>query len=356
MEAINYDELFSEWFENGALHEHVEAIFAVLEERSDDPDLLDQLDWDELLFELLEDLAAQEDFAAILRLRGILKAKYPDLYKEDFDYFADVLMPYYLRTGQRDEAKALWEEWLAKDYNFDMFSPSLNLLAYCGEEALVAEYVEKGYQQPRPDDFTDLPEAQYIFRYKLSLEVGKLLAGQRTAEEVVAEVTPHQVFSEVPREEILQLLEQGVSLQEDANEAVSATFVSFREELISRYAIASLTAQFVVELLLNYYRTRKFHKAASFFKVDEKQLERYMMYNDMGLMLRGNREGNLAMLFALPALFLFLENKGIFTAADRAKETKKVAQLKQRYKKKYPETAAVFDSLAMYQQMGAIVY
>lgn len=354
MEAINYDELFGEWFENKALHEHVEAILSVLEERSDDPALLDQLAKDDLIFELLEDLAAQENFAAVLRLQGILKAKYPDLYEKDFDYFADVLMFYYVKTGQRNEAKALWEEWLAKDYNFDMLMPSLNLLAYGGEEALVAEYVEKRYHEVGNPTAKDLSEARYIYPYKLTLETEKLLTGQRTASELVEEMAPHWLFIKMPSEEMLQFLEEGLSFQGGMNEVAAATLVAFREELLTRYAMPFLTAQLVVGVLHDFYRARKFHKVASFFKVDEKQLERYMLYNDMGLLTRADREGNLAVLYALPALFLFLENKGIFTAADRAKETKKVTLLKQRYKEKYPETAAVFDNLAMYQQMDAL--
>lgn len=353
MEAINYDELFDEWFENEALHEHVEAIFAVLEERFEDPVWLDQLAIEDFIFELLDDLSTQGDFAAVLRLQGLLKIKYPDVYENDFDYFADVLMLYYLRTGQRDEAKALWEEWIERDYDYILFSPSLNLLAYCGEVAWVAEYTGKVYNKRTKADYLSPFEEEYLVKYKLFIEMGKLDAGQQTADEVVDEMLLHQVITDERRKIVLEAMEKDMDCKVDIAAAVSPTLVAFREELISQYAMPFLTAQLILDTLQDYYRKRNFFKMASFFKIEEKKLERYIVHNNMGMM-RADSEGSIAMLYALPVLFLFLENKGIFTAADRAKETKKVAVLKQRYENEYPKTAAVFDSLAMYQKMEAI--
>lgn len=334
------------------LYEEREKLFEVLSEHYEDESVKNYDELSMVVFEFLLALEEEDDFPAIIRLKEIVAQHYPEVDEENYGSFAETLIPYYFSIHQEEEAKALFETWTQKKYDYDAILVTINRLGHYGKEAWLDDYIRREFNKIKASD-EFLPGAETeLAPYKTLIEVGKVSREAKTMEEALKELAEYEITLSETYQQIITGTDEITSFKQDQKNYLLKIGHNFQDYLYQRYEVSYLTSGLVMGSLIEYMENSKYRDIQTFFTLHEKSFEAYMDQNDInGLFI--NYESNFAMLYFLPQLYQFLGEEELFPVAEVKKEQKKVATLLENYKEVKPRGAWVLNELEMYQRVIA---
>lgn len=330
------------------LYEEKDEIFRILSNEYQNPTVKNYEELREVVFEFLLALHEEDDFASILKFKELLEEHYQEIFDTEYGQFADILIPYHISTNQDEEAKLMFDTWCAKNYDYDSMLILLNRLAHYGKDNWVAEYIEREYGKIK-----NSPELIYgaegdLASYKVMLEFGKLMRGNKSREEALEELAKYEVKLSEFHEYVIATDQKECTFNKERQKYVFSIICEFQKYLNKAYNLPYLTSAVIMDSLYRYYEHDKYHNVATYFKIRENSFVKYMNDNSVnGITL--NRESNFAMLFTLPIFYQFLTEKQVFKDTDKQKEIKKVDVLLKKYKLKNPSISNIFDGLEIYK-------
>jgi len=346
---MDYQEYFDSLIDKNLSREKNE-IFRILSSEHQNPVVKNYDGINEVVFELLLALNEENDFTSILELKKLVEKNYEEVFDAEYGQFADILIPYYISINQDEEAKSVFEEWYTKEYDYDLILITLNRLAHFGKENWIDEYILREYDKIKNSPRLISGAEEDLAIYKNIIEVGKLISGTKNLDEVEEELAKYEIILSELYKKGADSDNQTPNFDTARQEYVFRIISGFQKYLNECYDIPYITSGVIMNYLSGYYEDSKYNDVITYFKIREKSFKNYMFENSVNGLI-SNIESNLSMLYILPVFYQYLVERGIFSEADRRKETEKIEKLLKKYKFKYKRVSKVFEGLKIYEMI-----
>lgn len=112
-------------------------------------DVEEEYDVGEVIVEFIGQNESEKRYDLIEELGNVLKHKQPKLYSEEGDYLNDALVKYYCFKNDKNKLKTQIEDFLSRDYDYDLFLGSIRQIQYNGHVDLYDFIIEQEYEKIR---------------------------------------------------------------------------------------------------------------------------------------------------------------------------------------------------------------